>query len=254
MKIAVVTGASSGIGREFALQIDRREALDEIWLIARRRERLEALGSELRAKARQIALDLTEPESFEVYRKLLAAEKPEVRALVNNAGFGVFGAFTERSLDQQLKIIDLNDKAPVAMAYLTLPYMGDGAEIYNVASSSAFQPVPYIAVYGASKAFAMSFSRALGMELKPRGIRSIAVCPHWCRTEFFDTAVTDDTVRYYNFFNRPEDVVAAALRDMRRGRDVSICLKRLRFQQLLAKLLPHSLVMRVWCWQQKKPC
>lgn len=100
----------------------------------------------------------------------------------------------------------------------------------------------------------MSFSRALGMELRPRGIRSIAVCPHWCRTEFFDTAVTDDTIRYYNFFNRPEDVVAAALRNMRRGRDVSICLKRLRFQQLLAKLLPHSLVMRVWCRQQKKPC
>ena len=100
----------------------------------------------------------------------------------------------------------------------------------------------------------MSFSRALGMELRPRGIRSIAVC----------RALVPDGIlryrrdrryafRYYNFFNRPEDVVAAALRDMRRGRDVSICLKRLRFQQLLAKLLPHSLVMRVWCRQQKKP-
>ena len=251
MKIAVVTGASSGIGREFALQIDRSESFDEIWVVARRKERLEALA--LRARVRPLALDLTEPESLEAYRALLASEKPDVRALVNCAGFGVFGAFAERSLPQQLKMIDLNDRALVALSYLTLPYMRAGAAIYNVASSSAFQPVPYIAVYGATKAFAMSFSRALNVELRPRGVRSIAVCPHWCRTEFFDTAVTDDTIRYYNFFNRPEDVVAAAIRDLRRGRDVSICLKRLRFQQLLTKLLPHRLVMEVWRRQQRKP-
>ncbi len=253
MKIAVVTGASSGIGREFAVQLDRSEALDEIWVIARRRERLEQLQDVLCARVRPLDMDLTEPESLETYSGLLNAERPEVRALVNCAGFGVFGAFTARSLPQQLEIVDLNDKALAAMAYLTLPHMGDGAAIYNVASSSAFQPVPYIAVYGASKAFVLSFSRALNAELKPRGIRSMAVCPHWCRTEFFDTAVTDDTIVYYNFFNTPEEVVSRALRDMARGKDVSICKPQLRVQQLLTKLLPHALVMKVWCRQQKKP-
>jgi len=179
-------------------------------------------------------------------------EKPEIHVLVNNSGFGVFGAFAERSLEQQLKIIDLNDKALVSMCYLSLPFMKNGDMIYNVASSSAFQPVPYQAIYGSSKVFVYNFSRALNMELKTRGIRVMAVCPHWCKTEFFDTAVTDDTIVYYNFFNRPEDVVKSAIRDMRKGKDVSLTGFRIRVQRLMVKLLTHSLVMRIWCRQQKK--
>ena len=253
MKIAVITGASSGIGREFVGAIDRSEPLDEIWVIARRQERLEALVGTTRARVRSLPMDLTEVGSLGAYERLLKEERPEVRVLVNNSGFGVFGPFAERSLDQQLKIVDLNDKALVAMTYLTLPYMSEGGMIYNIASSSAFQPVPYQAIYGASKAFVMSFSRALNMELKPRGIRSMAVCPHWCKTEFFDTAVTDDTIVYYNFFNKAEDVVATAIRNMKKGRDVSLCGLQIKLQRLLVKLLPHALVMRIWCKQQKKP-
>ena len=253
MKIAVITGASSGIGREFVGAIDRSEPLDEIWVIARRQERLEALVGTTRARVRPLPMDLTEMKSLGVYERLLKEERPEVRVLVNNSGFGVFGPFAERSLDQQLKIVDLNDKALVAMTYLTLPYMPRGGMIYNIASSSAFQPVPYQAIYGASKAFVMSFSRALNMELKPKGIRSMAVCPHWCKTEFFDTAVTDDTIVYYNFFNKPEDVVATAVRNMKKGRDVSLCGFQIKLQRLMVKLLPHALVMRIWCRQQKKP-
>lgn len=253
MRIAVITGASSGIGWEFVRGIDRSEQLDEIWVIARRRERLEEVARTVGTKVRPIALDLTVPESFDVYKRMLAEEKPEVRVLVNNSGFGVFGAFAERPLEQQLKIIDLNDKALTAMTYLSLPYMKKGGMVYNVASSSAFQPVPYQAVYGASKAFVLSFSRALNMELKPRGIRVMAVCPHWCRTEFFDTAVTDDTIVYYNFFNTPEEVVSTAVRSMKKGKDVSLAGIRIKLQRLEVKLLPHWLVMRVWCKQQKKP-
>ena len=253
MKIAVITGASSGIGWEFVKGIDQSELLDEIWVIARRRERLEEVARTVKTKVRPIALDLTAPESFETYKQMLEEEKPEIRVLVNNSGFGVFGAFTERPLEQQLKIIDLNDKALVSMTYLSLPYMRKGGMIYNIASSSAFQPVPYQAIYGASKAFVFSFSRALNMELKPRGIRVMAVCPHWCKTEFFDTAVTDDTIVYYNFFNTPEEVVSTAIRNMKKGRDVSLAGIRIKLQRLEVKLLPHWLVMRVWCKQQKKP-
>ena len=253
MKIAVITGASSGIGWEFVQGIDRSEKLDEIWVIARRRERLEEVAKTVRTKVRPIALDLTETESFEIYRQMLETQKPEIHVLVNNSGFGVFGAFTERSLEQQLKIIDLNDKALVSMTYLSLPYMKKGDMIYNIASSSAFQPVPYQAIYGSSKAFVFSFSRALNMELKPRGIRVMAVCPHWCRTEFFDTAVTDDTIVYYNFFNTSREVVAEAVKNMKKGRDVSLAGFKIKLQRLEVKLLPHWLVMRVWCRQQKKP-
>lgn len=253
MKIAVITGASSGIGWEFVKGIDASEKLDEIWVIARRRERLEEVAQTVATPVRVIAMDLTEEKSFEVYQSMLESERPEIHVLVNNSGFGVFGAFEARSLEQQLKIIDLNDKALVAMTHLSLPYMKKGDMIYNVASSSAFQPVPYQAIYGSSKVFVHNFSRALNMELKPRGIRVMAVCPHWCKTEFFDTAVTDDTIVYYNFFNRAEDVVKSAVRDMRRGKDVSLTGWKIRGQRLLVKLLPHSIVMRVWCKQQKKP-
>lgn len=253
MRIAVITGASSGIGWEFVKGIDRSEQLDEIWVIARRRERLEEVAKTVQTKVRPIALDLTEMDSFDVYKRMLEDEKPEIRVLVNNSGFGVFGAFAERPLEQQLKIIDLNDKALVAMTYLSLPYMKRGDKIYNVASSSAFQPVPYQAIYGSSKAFVFNFSRALNMELKPRGIRVMAVCPHWCKTEFFDTAVTDDTIVYYNFFNTPEEVVSNAVRNMRKGRDVSLAGLKIKLQRLEVKLLPHWLVMRIWCKQQKKP-
>lgn len=254
MKIAVITGASSGIGREFVKGIDQSEQLDEIWVIARRKERLEELAGAVKTKVRPIALDLTLPESFEAYKALLEAEKPQIHVLINNSGFGVFGPFAERPLEQQLKIIDLNDKALVAMTYLSLPYMAKGDMIYNVASSSAFQPVPYQAIYGSSKVFVFNFTRALDMELKPRAIHAMAVVPHWCKTEFFDTAVTDDTIVYYNFFNTPEEVVADAIANMKKGRDVSMSGFQIKLQRLLVKLLPQKLVMKIWCKQQKKPC
>ena len=95
-------------------------------------------------------------------------------------------------------MIDLNDKALVAMTYKTLPYLKKGSRIYELGSLSAFQPVPYINVYGASKAFVLSFTRSLNAELRPRGIRAMAVCPGWVKTAFFDRAVTDDTITYYN--------------------------------------------------------
>ncbi len=254
MKIALITGASSGMGREFALQLDQSEDFDEIWVVARRSERLEALRSSLRAPLRCLALDLTAEESLRQLKELLAREKPEIAFLVNASGFGIFQAFADAPLEGQLKMIDLNDKALTAVTYLALPYLGKGSRIVNMGSLSSFQPVPYINVYGASKAFVLSFTRALGMELKPRGIRVMAVCPGWVRTEFFDTAVTDPKViTYYNRFYEVPEVVRCALRDLRRGRDVSVCGFRVWAQVLLVKLLPHRLVMRIWCRQQGKP-
>ena len=252
MKIAVITGASSGMGREFVLQLCREKQFDEVWVIARRTDRLESLANEVSTKIRPISLDLTKEESIATYQRLLEEEKPVVDVLVNASGVGRFGAFTDMDLETMNRMIDLNTKAYVGMTYATLPYLQSGSEIYQLDSLSSFQPVPYICVYGATKAFVLSFSRALNVELKKRGIRMMAVCPGWVKTEFFDHAVTDNTITYYNKFFTPEQVIARALRDMKKGKDVSICGFSVRAQVLLTKLLPHKLVMKIWCKQQKK--
>ncbi len=253
MKIAVITGASSGMGREFVKKLGNEQTFDEMWVIARRRERLEELQQFVpNTKIRPIPLDLTLSDSFETYQKMLEDEKPEVSVLVNASGFGKFGAFENIALDQELNMVDLNVKAYLAMTYLTLPYMKEGSEIYQLDSLSSFQPVPYITVYGATKAFVLSFSRALNVELKKRKIRCMAVCPGWVKTEFFDRAVSDDTITYYNKFFTPEQVIDRAVRDMKKGKDVSVCGASIRWQVFLTKILPHKLVMKIWCRQQKK--
>lgn len=251
MKIAVVTGASSGIGREFVLALDKQQDFDEIWVIARTREKLEALASETKSKIRAVPLDLQKRESIYEYEELLKENNPEIAVLVNASGFGFFGPFMERPLSEQLDIIDLNDRALVGLTYVSVPFMKPGSQIYNMGSLSSFQPVPCINVYGASKAFVLSFSRALNVELKDRGIRVMAVCPGWVKTDFFNRAVTDDTVSYYNRFYTPQQVVKRALKDMKKKKDVSICGLPVRNQVRMVKILPHKLVMKVWCKQQK---
>ena len=253
MKIAVITGASSGMGREFVGAIDKEFELDEIWVIARREERLAELKGTCRAAVRPIALDLMERSSYDVYNAMLEEEKPEIQVLVNAAGCGLFGAFMDMDMDQQLDIIELNDKALMAFCHMSVPYMPAGSHIINLASNSSWQPVPYINVYGASKAFVMSFSRSLGVELKSRGIHVMAVAPGWIKTEFFDHAVKDESVIvYYNKMWTAEQVIARALKDMKKGKDVSVLGFSIRAQVLATKLLPHKLVMKIWCKQQKK--
>lgn len=253
MKIAIITGASSGMGREFVRQLESREKYDEIWVIARRKERLEELEGQFSTKIRPIPLDLTKNESFEELKGLLDTEKPEVKTLVNASGFGVFEKFENVPLSQQLDMIDLNDKALVAVTYIVLPYLKRGSEVYQIGSLSSFQPVPYIATYGATKAFVLSFTRAVNAEYKKQGIKMMAVCPGWVKTEFFDTAVVDDSViTYYNQFFTAEQVVTRAVKDMKKGKDVSVVGPMIRLQVLATKLLPHKLVMWIWLGQQKK--
>ena len=251
MKIAVITGASSGMGREFVTQLDKDEQFDELWLIARRKDRLEELQSSVRAKVRAIPLDLGKRQSIDEYKALLEEHSPEVAVLVNAAGFGHFHAFADISLDAQCDMIDLNARALMGMTHVTLPYLKEGSRVYQLGSLSSFQPVPCINVYAATKAFVLSFSRALGVEWKSRGIRVMAVCPYWVKTEFFDRAKTDDTISYYSHMYEASGVVKQALRDMKKGKDVSIHGKYARWQVRLVKMLPHKMVMKIWCKQQK---
>jgi len=256
MNIAIVTGASSGMGREFVLQLSQYVQVEEIWVIARRAEALEQLKTEVSVPVRPVVLDLCLEESYESLAQLLAQEKPNVKLLVNAAGFGKFGAFDKIPALDDYRMIDLNCKALVAVSRIVLPYMSAGSHVLQLDSLSAFQPVPYITTYGATKAFVLSYSRAMNRELKSRGIRMMAMNPGWVKTEFFDHAfrTNQNEVQYFDRLYEAKDVVATGLKDLYKSKkDVSIHGFPVRMQVRLVKLLPHRLVMAIWCNQQKKP-
>ena len=257
MKIAIVTGASSGMGREFVIQLENYITVDEIWVIARRKDALEALSGLTKATLRPIPLDLCEKESFETLSALLQAEKPQVSLLVNAAGFGKFGAWHKVSLEDDLKMIDLNCKALVAMTRLVLPYMGKDSHVLQLDSLSAFQPVPYINTYAATKSFVLSYTRGLNRELKGTGIRMMAMNPGWVKTEFFDHAFQTNSageVQYFNRLYEAKDVVATGLNALYRSKkDYYVHGLPIQLQVFGVKLMPHSIVMSIWQNQQKKP-
>jgi len=256
MHIAIVTGASSGMGREFALQLSKYVAVEEIWVIARREAELEALKKEVSVPVRPIPLDLCDAAAFDQISALLESEQPDIRLLVNAAGFGKFGAYHKVSLRDESRMIDLNCKAVVLMTRLCLPYMQEGSHILQLDSLSAFQPVPYITTYGATKAFVLSYCRAMNRELKARGIRMMAMNPGWVKTEFFNHAFqTNDgcEVQYFDRLYEAKDCVATGLKDLyRSNKDYSVHGLPVKLQVLGVKVMPHRIVMDIWQNQQKK--
>ena len=250
MKIAVVTGASSGIGREFVYAVDKQYSFDEIWVIARRAERLEELKGKCRNTIRPVALDLAADADLKAYAELLEKEKPEIALLVNAAGCGVFGPFEEKDLDALLHSARLNALSLTAMCHLSLPCMKSGSAIINMGSNSSWQPVPYQAVYGASKSYVLSLSRAIGRELRPRGVHVMCVCPGWIKTEFQQHAKHDEYIRYVDRWYGPEEVAAQAMKDLEKKKSVSILGAPVRRQVALVKHLPVDMVMDIWCRQQ----
>ena len=256
MKIAIVTGASSGMGREFVRQLSAYVQVDEIWAIARRQDALEALKAEAPVPVRPVVLDLLESESFDKVRAMLEAEQPDIRLLVNAAGFGKFGAYHKTSIEEDCRMIDLNCKALLVMTRLCIPYMQSGSHILELDSLSAFQPVPYITTYGATKAFVLSYSRAMNRELKEKGIRVMAMNPGWVKTEFFRHAFqsnSDSEVQYFDRLYEAADVVKTGLHDLyRTKKDCSIHGFPVKMQVFLVKLVPHRFVMDIWLNQQKK--
>jgi len=256
MKIAIVTGASSGMGKEFVKQLAGYVKVDEVWVIARREQALKDLQALCPYPIRPLAYDLGKEDSFLSISALLEKEQPDVKLLVNAAGFGKFGRFEKIALADELAMIDLNCKALVAMTRLVLPYMHRGSHILQLDSLSAFQPVPFITTYGATKSFVLSYSRAMNAELKGTGIRMMAMNPGWVKTEFFGRAMETEQsdVQYFNRLYEADAVVATGLKHLyKTKKDVSIHGLPVRNQVRLVKLLPHKLVMGIWMNQQKKP-
>ena len=249
MKIAVITGASAGLGTEYAKAVDKmRSDIEEIWLIARRKDRLQEVANLLNKKVRILDFDITNEQSVSDYVNLLMTEKADVKLLINNAGFGKLGLFYEISKDDNAGMIRLNCEALTVMSNVTLPFMKENAEIINTCSIASFAPNARMAVYSSTKAFVMSFSRALRDELKPRKINCLAVCPGPMETEFLGLAgIQKGTSHTFDTLPRdnPKRVAENSLKASKKRKAVFADHIFYKFYRVLAKILPTSLVMKM---------
>jgi hypothetical protein len=234
------------MGQEFARQISRKcLGLDEIWLIARRQERMEELAKELPIETRIFQMDVTKEDAYEAFYSALIDIKPQVRILVNCAGYGKTGSFDKVSQEDSLGMIDLNCRALTKMTYLLLPYMPKKSYLIQLASMAGILPQPYFAVYAASKAYVLSLSLALRKELEEREISVTAVCPGPVATDFFKVAEENGTpfgIKKF-FMAKKEKVVAQALKDTFRKKDVSIYSAPMKGLTLLVKILPQRVIL-----------
>jgi uncharacterized protein len=218
-RTVVVTGASSGLGTEFAVQLAERGA--DVVLVARRADRLDALAEELADRfgvtATPIPMDLAAPAPEKRLRGALAARGIRVDGLVNNAGFGLRGPFADADPERVAAMVRLNVDAVVALSQEFLPDLTRSPTglLVNVASVAAYQPCPGMAVYGATKAFVLSFTEALARESAHTGLRVLALNPGAAGTEFFEVAGSAPSRMRYQ---TPERVVAAAMRALERRR------------------------------------
>lgn len=248
MTIAVVTGASSGMGREFVKQISRNyKGIQEIWVAARRKELLDALKEEINKPLRIFAGDITEDGIMENLQTTLLRVRPKVKLLVNAAGFGKVGVFNTIEREDQLGMVDLNCRALVRMTDLLIPYMIEGGHIIQMASAAAFMPQAGFSLYAATKAFVLSYSRSLGRELAPYGVSVTSVCPGPVDTEFFDRASSNQEEAPFKkiFMAKPEKVVAKAIKDAATGRDMSIYGFFMKAFYIVTKLIPQGLLIRI---------
>jgi short-subunit dehydrogenase len=234
----LITGASAGLGVEFARQCRARG--DTLVLVARRRDRLEALAAEL-GQSHVLAADLGEPGAAARLFGDVAALGLEVETLINNAGFGLTGRFAELDLGRQLEMIGLNVRALTELCHIALPPMlerGKGG-ILNVASTAAFQAGPYSAVYYASKAYVLSLSEALHEEAKGRGVHVSALCPGPTATEFFEVAGSPDG-KLAKRATDPKAVVAVGLAGLAKNKAIVIPGGANRAGAFASRLLPRS--------------
>ena len=255
MGIAVITGASSGIGREFAFKLRDMAGIREFWLIARNVARLEAVASELGCKCKIISADLTKQGGIEEYKSALLQERPEISFLVNAAGFGVFGAFDLLDESTVTDMIDVNVKATVLITHASVPYMMRGSRIIQLGSGSCFTPLPHFNIYSSSKVFVLHYTKSLNYELKPYGIRATCFCPGWVDTAFLPKSL-DAPGAYVPKSMKPlldvSRVVTGCVKASIKGRAMYVTNWYTKMQHVLFKLLPDPILTRLWLGMLKK--
>ena len=248
MNIAIITGASSGLGVEFYKEIQKEE-LDEVWIIARREEKLRSNSEKFgKIKTRVVPMDITLRENIDKLKEMLSSEEINVKFLINNAGFGIFGAVIDSDTDSQGGMIDLNVRALTMITSVVLKHMQKGSYIINSCSIASFVPNANLTVYSSTKAYVMSFSRGLRQELKKRGINVTAICPGPMATEFLDVAGIDKGVS--KMFDTlpstlPSIVARKGIRAAKKGQAVYTPKLLFKIYRVLAKILPHSMLLPI---------
>lgn len=247
MKIAVVTGASSGLGREFARAVlEQYSSLDQVWVLARRTERLDALAEEYsEGKVRPVKMDLSNNADYANLADLLAQEQSDIQIVINNAGFEKGGAFAEMDAAAIENMMQVNVKGGTMIPRLCLPYMKQGSFIITTGSVSSFVPMKNQAVYSASKIYLKYLSRALREELKPVGINSLVICPGNMETEMNIRAGDHaGKVGILPYLDVPK-LTRMALKKAESGAGVYTPGKFYKCYRFASKILPHSLMMKI---------
>jgi short-subunit dehydrogenase len=209
---------------------------------------MEAMAPLVPVRLRIFSIDLTKESSLMSLRDTLKKEKPEIKWLINAAGYGKIGSVGSVNLGDEMGMVDLNCRALIAVTHMVLPYMSQNSRIIQFASAASFMPQPGFAIYAATKSFVLSYSRALNVELNKKGIYVTAVCPGPVRTEFFDIAETTGEIPIYKkvVMADPKKVVRLALRDSMMGRSVSVYGGTMKAIRFAAKAMPHSLILRIY--------
>lgn len=246
MNIAVVTGASSGLGREFVYLLDTI-GLDEIWVTARRKDRLMALQKQIHTTVRVFSGDICRLDTIELLRQALVEEKPVVAYLIYAAGLGRIGSVTDIPPTEQQQMLRVNCEGAITMTSLCMPYMEVGSHIVEMCSVAAFQPLPYFSVYAATKAFLYHYSLALAVEMESKGIAVTAVCPYWVKdTEFIPLADTSNHTyhfRHYPFASTTKKVARQAWQDIQKRKRVSTPGWPAFFLRIITALIPNEIIM-----------
>ena len=256
MAIAIITGASSGIGADFARELRGLSDIDGFWFVARRTDKMEALRDDLGVNAEIISADLSTDDGINILRERLETLRPEVKFLVNAAGFGNFGSFDQIDERTVSDMIDLNVKALVLITHMTIPYMVRGGRIIELGSGSCFTPLPYFNVYSSSKVFVLHYTKSLNYEIKKYGLRATCFCPGWVETEFLGKATADPTVTVPKAMKpllSSRRVVRGCVRAALRGRAMYVTNWYTKLQHLLFKLLPDPILTRLWLGMLKHP-
>ena len=239
--IAIVTGATGDIGEEFVKSL--LSETDQVWAVGRSENKLSSLKEKYGDKIVPVRVDLSDRDDIFSFCEKIESEKPEIRYLVNNAGVAKMKPVSEFTLEEISDMLDINDKAATLICRACIPYMVKGSYILNVASASAFQPNPYIALYSASKAYLLSFTRSLNVENE--NITCTAVCPGWVDTKMLPKKRDGKDIRYPGM-TPASKVVDVALKDCHNGKDVSVCSFYFRYMRFLSKVTPHSIAMKMW--------
>lgn len=242
-RVAIITGATGGLGMEFTRVIDSYDDIDEIWAVGRNKDKLNQL-KEMYDKVISVQADLSDG-GMEIISRKMKEENPDIRLLINNAGVGYLGFYEKMEPESVRDFCSINCTVPAELISASLPHMQEGAGILNISSASSFQPNPYLALYSASKVFLKNFSRALSVELKPRKIKVTAVCPGWIDTDMLPREKDGKKIRYTGMISA-EKVVEKALKDNKKGKDMSTPGFFSKYFRFYSKVTPTRIVMKQW--------